>query len=253
MSKRLENSTKGYKQGEMTTAQIVTLVILIASFLVVCYFIFVLNLWAEGDKEICHNSVILKAKGEGFIGEVECKTSYACISGEGECEDFKSTEKVKVKGDDYQKRQMVIEAIAEKLSDCWWMFGEGKISWGSPGATSIQCAVCYVIKFDSDVQNVVSEISYAELYDYLESSPKDNVQTYLHYLYGVNSVDEIKVPEQFKVNLTQDIISTGEKYSIITGVDDNLFTHDRLLEVFLIPTSETSQRLKCSGGYITRA
>ena len=48
------------KKGEMTTQQIVLLIILIASFAVILGFLFKLNFGAESEKDICHNSVVLR-------------------------------------------------------------------------------------------------------------------------------------------------------------------------------------------------
>ena len=48
-------------RAELTTQQIVGLIILIISFVIILYFIFALNLGETTDKEICHNSVALRA------------------------------------------------------------------------------------------------------------------------------------------------------------------------------------------------
>ena len=50
------------KKGELTTHQLVGLIILIVSFAVILFLLFRLNLGETTNKEICHNSVIMKGK-----------------------------------------------------------------------------------------------------------------------------------------------------------------------------------------------
>lgn len=48
------------RKGELTTQQLVMLIILILSFAVILFFIFRLNLGGTTNKEICHDSVVKK-------------------------------------------------------------------------------------------------------------------------------------------------------------------------------------------------
>ena len=49
------------KKAEMTTQQIVILIILIIGFAVILFFLFRLNLGQESDKQLCYNSVMNRA------------------------------------------------------------------------------------------------------------------------------------------------------------------------------------------------
>ena len=84
------------KKAELTTKQLVTIIILITSFIIILFLFFRLNLGPVNDKEICHNSVIMKSKSLPGQGALNCKTSYVCISGGGECEDFDEDEKIEI-------------------------------------------------------------------------------------------------------------------------------------------------------------
>ncbi len=86
---------KQNKNAEITTQQIVILVILLASFIVLLFFLFKLNVKELSEKEICQSSVQL-AKKASFFGKIDCKTSYICISGGGECKGFVSSETIKL-------------------------------------------------------------------------------------------------------------------------------------------------------------
>src|SRR3989338_2930165 len=114
MVKIIEN-----KKGELTTTQLVTIVVLIVSFIIILFLIFRLNPGEQTNKEICHNSVVLKGKTSGFAGSLDCRTNYLCISGGGDCQDA-STSKIEV---DASNKNEIMEAIAKEMADCRYMFG----------------------------------------------------------------------------------------------------------------------------------
>jgi len=227
------------RKGELTTTQLVTIIILIVSFIIILFLIFRLNLGGITDKEICHNSVVLRGKTMGVSGTLDCKTNYLCISGGGDCEGTAS-EKIKINP---ENKEEIMKAIADEMSNCWWMFGEGKLNYGTTEGRSVKYAICSIVEFDSKVQEKIPEISYTEFYDYLEKTQKDKSQTYLEYLYGVNKVSSLRY-YLIKIDVDQDKIQTNQKYSIITGFDDNVSPYpDTVLKVYIIPTSETSSRI----------
>lgn len=239
----------GQSKGELTTKQLVTIIILIVSFIIILFLIFRLNLGGTTDKEICHNSVVLKGQSQVIAGPIDCRTSYVCISGGGECSDLTKVSKVSVNPNN---KSQVMKAIADEMASCWWQFGEGKINYGTPQGTSIKYALCSIIEFDSKIQEKTKEISYSEFYNYLKTIQKEGSQSYLNYLYGVNDLNSLIIQSQFTVNVGQDKIITNQRYSIITGIDDNLSpSPDEFLKVYIIPTSETSSRLK-EGEFITK-
>ena len=152
------------KKAELTTQQIVTIIILIISFAVILFFIFRMNFGEIEKKEICHNSVLLKSKSV-FGGNFDCQTTYVCISGGDDCEGFSYDTKIKIdfsKSDEEIKNQ-IFKAIGDEMTDCWWMFGEGKVNYGfmtkiknevieiSP-FTDFHCAICSQIQFDKKIQ-----------------------------------------------------------------------------------------------------
>lgn len=237
------------KKAELTTAQLVTIIVLIVSFIIILFLIFRLNPGEQTNKEICHNSVVLKAKSVGLAGPLDCRTNYLCISGGDDCAESRAS-KVEVDSDN---KIQIMEALAKEMSDCWYMFGEGKINYGASGGKSVKYALCSVVEFDAKIQEKTSEISYIEFYEYLRQTKKTGSQSYLNYFYGVNEVSSLTVETQFKVNIASDKINTEEKYSIITGVDDNFFTSDETLKVYIIPTSETTLRLAGDREFITKA
>jgi len=243
------------KRGELTTTQLVTIIILIVSFVIILFLIFNLNLGGTADKEICRNSVILRDQSKIFAGPLDCKTNYLCISGGGDCSGISASEKVVI---DLGKKEEIIKVIADEMASCWWQFGEDKeLSYvGEPGLSGgVDCAVCSIVQFDEKIQQNFPKITYLEFYNYLEKTKKDSFQSYLKYLYGVSDIDALEIQKQFQiVDIKNDFFSTKEKYSIITGIDTSKSVSGLIREwfkVYIIPTLDTAQTA-CTD-FITKA
>jgi len=190
------------KKGEMTTQQIVLLIILIASFAIILFLFFRLNLGNESEKDLCHNSVVLKKTlpTKDAI-PLNCQRSYVCISENGKCDSLVKPELKKVKTD-----KEVYGVLAEELKDCWWMFGEGKIDYvGKDTFSELYCSLCSQIAFDESVKGIFSEGSFSkeEFYDYMVKTKIENEEyTYAEYLYGSNDLKVISGDKEFgTVNL----------------------------------------------------
>ena len=243
------------KRGELTTTQLVTIIVLIVSFIIILFLIFRLNLGETTDTEICRNSVVLKGQSKLTSGPLDCKTSYVCISGGDTCQGISATETVKV---DPKNQNEVMKAIADKMAECWYEFGEGKVNYGG-GFTegSVYYALCSVIAFDDKIQNDVPEISNSDFYSYLQKISKSQSQTYLQYLYATNTLGEFGDEKYFGFSLS-DSIDTTKQQSILTGIDNNVKilafgNDDQVLNTFIIPTDETSTRLVSDREFITKA
>ncbi|MDP3965981.1 MAG: hypothetical protein Q8Q04_00435 [archaeon] len=172
------------KKGELTTQQIVILIILIVSFALILFFIFRLNLGRETDEEICHNSVV--ARGSSIIPTealpLKCQRQYVCLSADGSCEQMTKPTIIEVKTE-----EEVYKALAEDMSNCWWMFGEGKVNYvGSDFVPENYCSICSQIAFDDSVNEEIFENSgnfdKKEFYSYLAEAERSDGETYLSYL-----------------------------------------------------------------------
>jgi len=243
------------KRGEITTAQIVTIIVLIVSFIVILYFFFRLNLGATTNSEICHNSVVLQAKSAKLISGLQCKTDYVCISGGGTCENLNPTITLKV---DSKNKAETMKALADQMANCWWVFGEGKMDYlglkfGEKITGGSGCAVCSVVGIDSKI----SSISYKDFIDYLASTNKDSSQTYLHYLYGVSDVQQLLNEPGVLDFYNSGTISSTDQFSIITGESKGLFSffsRGDFLPPVLLKTTDTSKYLsdQCGGNFFTQ-
>ncbi len=181
------------KKGEITTQQIVLLIILIASFAIILFFIVRLNLGKTSAKEICHNSVV--TRGSVVLPKeatpLNCKTTYLCITEDGSCEKVTNAEikKVKTKDDTYK-------ILADEMADCWWIFGEGKINYiGTEFFSNLYCSICSQIAFDDSMTKIFDDgqIDQKNLYEYLSNTKiPDEDTTYLNYISGIQDVQSIE-------------------------------------------------------------
>lgn len=223
------------QRGELTTQQLVTLIILIVSFGIILFLIFGLDLGEKTDKEICHNSVILKGRSVLKSGSLDCKTNYVCISGGGKCKDISPTITVEIdmnpEADNEKERNekiknQTMKAIAEEMADCWWMFGEGKIDYVGRAIVEDEkvCALCSRISFDKTIQDFIrmdgeNKINYKDFYNYLQSTDKKKGVKYLNYLHNTNKLDGFKLPDEAIDFTTQYIVFTGMvKEGIASGI-----------------------------------
>jgi len=205
------------KRGEMTTQQIVILIILIASFAVLLFFLFRLNLGSETEKEICRNSVV--ARGSSVIPTeavpLDCKRSYVCITEDRGCE--KMTKPIIKK---VESKEDIYNVLAIEMIDCWWMFGEGKVNYvGEDLIPGMYCSICSQIAFDESVKKIIEsgELDKEEFYNYLYlKNMTGSDETYLEYLGLVNYYKNIDT-EFGTINL-------DKQYYVLTGMNSDIST-----------------------------
>ena len=240
------------KKGELTTKQLVIIIVLIVSFIIILFLLYRLNLGETTNKQICHNSVVLKAKSAGLAGPLDCKTNYLCISKGGNCKEItpSSTVKISSKNEEEIKKE-IMKALADEMSDCWWMFGEGEITYANTALVQrTSCSLCSIVEFDETLKEI-ELISYREFYDYLSKTPKTTSETYLQYLYSLTSPEEFPFEEYLNKNLEFDKI-----YSILTGMERKilwgLFGSSHV-PVFILEKSRENYELLGCDVFLTKA
>lgn len=173
-----------YKKGELTTQQIVILIILIASFAVILFFLLRLNLGHQTSQQICHNSVI--TRGSSVVSAdafpLKCQRQYVCLSADGTCEKMTKPDVIKVKTKDD-----VYKALADQMAECWWMFGEGKVNYvGSDTIPKLYCSICAQIAFDDSVNKDIfgnrGSFDKKKFFDYMNNHKYSTNENYLQYL-----------------------------------------------------------------------
>lgn len=253
---KIQKFTKNRK-AELTTKQLVMIIILITSFIIVLFLLFRLNLGETTAKEICHNSVVLKEKSGVLAGSIDCRTNYLCISGSGDCKEIPTTSTIKVDPNKEETKNEIMKALADEMSDCWWMFGEGEIDYISKGAfKKVACSICSIVEFDEKLHEV--SISYEEFYNYLKTTPKTESQTYLQYLYATDILEGFE--KDFRPeNYLSKTLELDKTYFILTGMaKEGLLTFfkfrtDSYPVVILERTQENYNEIECDSKFLTKA
>jgi len=212
------------KKAELSTQQIVLMIILITSFLVILFFLFRLNIGEKSEEQLCHNSVLQKAS---VFSEapLQCYRNYVCITKDGSCEGLTKPEKIKVKSLDE-----VYGALSDEMADCWWTFGEGKVDYVGEGFTKNNyCSICSQIYFDDSLENLEGvedkKISKDELYNYLIKNNYSQDQTYSQYLFGTNNIESLKQEALQKQGVgTFGNIEIEKQFFVVMGITSEVGT-----------------------------
>ena len=235
----------------MTTKQLVTIIVLITSFIIILFLLFRLNLGETSDKEICHNSVTLKAKTSIFSGYLDCKINYLCVSGGGNCEGIPETSTADINGgSDVDKvKDEIMKALADEIASCWWQFGEGKIDYADrTGGNDVACSVCSITGFDENLKD--TKITYLDFYDYLQKTSKEKggSQTYLKYIYDEDNLGFLGTDFPIE-NYLENEIDASKTYFILTGMSSGVafsrWGSEHLPVIILEKTQDNHDKVGC--------
>lgn len=213
-------------KGTISVTMIVSIILLVVSFIVILGWVVLSNPQGSSEKEICHNSVV--AKGiKGVPAEVlpiKCSTEYLCISkykrGYGNCDEMlnPAVEKAETKAELY-------DILADKMAECWWMFGEGSITYVDNTLTKNNyCSICSQILFDDSLKTIEGfesgTISKDDFYEYLTEKDHSDSQSYAQYLFGTNDIDGLKkgFSDNASANVIFGNIEIGKQYYLVTGI-----------------------------------
>lgn len=252
------------KRAEMTSTTLVTIVLLIISFIVIIFLYIQFDWTGRVDREVCHQSVIYRATLPSFGGlkeyvPLKCKTQKICITSGligGRCEEeFGESEGVlKVKVND---ERQIERAIAQEIVDCWSTMGEGKVSifsqWlaESYGFDNVypSCVICSRISFDEErLKDKGIDLGKVDVMDYmLRYKIADKDVTYYDYLMGEGGkISMENLFESVSKEEATDIIknSEGEEVKQILEIkDEDVTTEDVLSEEELRALNEKGDEL----------
>ena len=149
----------------MTSTMLVSIVLLVAGFGLILFFYSQLAFKGQVDREVCHQSVILRGTLPDTLGlketaPLKCKTIKICVRGKkllgkGECEEFTNADSVI--NTNVNDLTQIEKLISQEIVGCWSMMGEGKISLFSENAAEYgfgsvypSCVICSRIAFDKE-------------------------------------------------------------------------------------------------------
>jgi hypothetical protein len=133
------------KKGEITSTQIIALILAIIGFAVVLILLWSLEFQNYSDEEVCRLSVLSRAtvpeSAKGIV-PLKCTTGKICITdGKGKCsEEFlneKNVQIVKIPENNPTEAARILEkTVVESQYYCWEMMGEGKLNLFTGAANS---------------------------------------------------------------------------------------------------------------------
>ena len=174
---------KRERRGELTSATIIPIILLIAGFAVLLYVGYQLFFADDGgdlntQRQICQLSVLTRATANErlkAITPLKCTTEKICISnaGTGECKDSFGGEEgiqefqLKQEKGTAQSKALEIDYItAEAMYNCWNMMGQGKLDIFGGYASSLgltpkqpTCVICSRIAVEGFSEEQVKQIN----------------------------------------------------------------------------------------------
>lgn len=194
------------KRAELTTAQIITMVIVVIAFAIILFILYQMFSYGKIDQDACHTSVVFRGTLPAFGGAkdyvpLKCKTEKICVTGKlfgGNCPDYGSE-----KGISYARvnsKTEVEQLFAQNIVQCWQMMGEGKVSifseWVAQtygfGAVYPSCVICNRIAFDRASLDGKVDLGQINVQAYMDTHlvPGKNY-TYSDFLRGENAKTSI--------------------------------------------------------------
>ncbi len=194
-----------WKKAEITSGQLVLMIILIISFVIIIYFLYSIYNWNPMiDKEACHQSIVFRSsvnwgviKASKII-PLKCQTEKICMSmSKDDCLQVGKNSRnnpvttVSLDKDTVNARQQVLDQIIESMRSCHEMLGEGQLLFmpnnvlgGEKYWTGTNyCLICARIVLDEEAREKMNDISYAELYQTLGNKALPDKKSYLEYLH----------------------------------------------------------------------
>ncbi|MGV8152378.1 MAG: hypothetical protein ACP5OG_04805 [Candidatus Nanoarchaeia archaeon] len=184
------------KNAELTSTQIVLLLVLVLGFAICLYFIINYFWTPEIDKQACHESAVLKATIPDINGEkaiplpLNCETEKICITQNlilnGDCSEEFANEKystVRITSNKDKQDNEINAIIAEKVKDCWWMMGEGKLQIHSrylDFKIGKVCNICTRIAFSEELKKEKKSVN--GFVNYLMTHEIEKDKTYWNYI-----------------------------------------------------------------------
>jgi hypothetical protein len=213
------------KKGEVSISFLTKFILFVMGFVAVLV-LFSLLVWgvfsaSSTEKKICEFSVVLRGTLPLTLGTVfplRCTTEKICLSGSGsDCSGFewdRSTQDVtleKIRGDDAAQKEVILQILSDALYDCHTTYGEGKIDF-QPYTVSKEkaCLICSRVKVDETLLGSVEDISYIELYQFMQSHEVGR-KSYLQAVYGTESVNDM-------TKVLQGVVDSANARDDVSGV-----------------------------------
>ena len=161
------------RKGEMTSTQLILLILTIAGFVVVLLFILAFKSGSYTEDEICKLSVLTRATSPTALNTyvpLKCTTKKVCLTdGSGKWEGAlagENPEVIKLPSGDAAAAKKIEEISANAMYDCWNMMGQGKLdlfnggigtATGVTSQKAVSCVICSRIAFNAS-DNIIKNV-----------------------------------------------------------------------------------------------
>ena len=203
------------KRGELTSAQIIGIVLVLAGAIVIAVALFVLlDTEGQDQRELCRLSVVTRATAGSFAQSnipLACVADKICFTtkrGDNNCKQFVGEEgvrSIKLPSDRNQTIDKVLEESAFAMYDCWNMMGRGRMdlfgkAFKSYRVVESRCVVCSRLAIADDVNvkfpDIQEELGGDAFNEYLRvNNVPGSSQTYLNAFLESSGVDTYSTVE----------------------------------------------------------
>ena len=173
------------RRGELTSHQLVLLILTVLGFALILLFLFGLQGLFSTEDEFCRLSVLKRATAQEAAGAagkgvaaafipLQCQTKKVCVTAGGDCEGSfagEEPEQVRVKSGEIQDgketkpsvQHTVEQTLSEEFFRCWQMMGQGKLDLFGAGSAEFGlsqdknvCVICSRIALDEGLTDAGS-------------------------------------------------------------------------------------------------
>ena len=244
-------------RGELTSKQIIGLVLAIVGFVIVLILLFSLEFESFTESETCKLSVLsratVKTELQSYV-PLKCTTGKICLTAEsnGKCEQFigeKGVMTVKLPKNNAQEASEIIEKeSANAMFDCWNMMGQGKLDLFSGsddsflkqlvniddlGREASTCVICSRValdkdfvyekedeKFTNEFTNYFEEVANnVDVNDYMRDNPSPDGSG-LSYLQAMSN----RQVNGFSKEFDDQFKAVSEREKLTKAIDQTAFT-----------------------------
>jgi len=196
------------KKGEMTSKQLITVIILIVSFGVILFFWSMFNWQGDINRETCQTSVVLRAsatfKDFQFRENIplKCQTDRICFKN-GLFSKGCDIQGENVRNVGVGSKDELLDFISEDIYSWYKTLGEGKVNFMERGLTTQKyCFINSIYSLDENTKKQIESeggITYRKLFEYLETKQTDRGTNYFQEIYKIKTTgDYFNEFESFK-------------------------------------------------------
>jgi len=226
----MESMNQKSKKGEMTSKQLITVIILIVSFGIILFFWSMFDWQGDINRETCHTSVILRAsatfKGLEFKDNIplKCQTDRICFKN-GLFSKGCDIQGTSIRNVNVGSKAELLDFIAEDIYNWHQTLGEGKVNFFETTwfIYDKHCLIDSVYSFDNKIQEMVAKedgITFGEVYRKLDSKQNSDGMSYFKEMYGTDLdsyLGKLKSDNPQLIVLNQKI-NLSSNYALIGGV-----------------------------------